>query len=129
MFKISFLTYKILRGGQPVYLHFMLAPSLPSRSLRSNKGISLSVPRVKTNTGARAFALVPRLFRTTWRCLSVQPFQLLPSRHTSLTWPFPHRHGTPDSPLMPWNCVIDFAVETDSVVMPLSLASPGILAL
>ena len=37
-----------------------------------------------------------RLFGTTCRCLSIQPFQLLPSRniwrHMSLTWPFPHRH-------------------------------------
>ena len=33
----------------------MLAASLPSRSLRSNRGISLSVPRVKASTGTRAF--------------------------------------------------------------------------
>ena len=36
------------------------------------------------------------LFGTTCHCLSVQPFQLLPSRntwrHISLTWPFPLRH-------------------------------------
>ena len=42
------------------------------------------------------FTLVPRLFETTYRCLSVQPVQLLPSRniwrHISLTWPFPHRY-------------------------------------
>ena len=42
------------------------------------------------------FTPVPRLFGTTSRCLSAQPFQLLPSRniwrHISLTWPFPHRH-------------------------------------
>ena len=40
---------------QPVYLHAMLAASIPSRSLRSNKGNSLSVPRDKTNTDAKAF--------------------------------------------------------------------------
>ena len=42
------------------------------------------------------FTLVLRLFGTTSRCLSIQPFQLLPSRniwrHISFTWPFPLRH-------------------------------------
>ena len=42
------------------------------------------------------FTLVPRLFGTTFRCLSVQLFQLLPLgniwRHISLTWLFPHRY-------------------------------------
>ena len=55
LLKITLLTYKMLHEKQPVYLHSMLAPSLPSRSLRSSKGISLSAPRVKTNTGARSF--------------------------------------------------------------------------
>ena len=55
LFKISWLTYKMLHGKQPVYLHCMLGRSLPSHSLRSSKGIGLSLPRVKTNTGARAF--------------------------------------------------------------------------
>ena len=54
-FKINLLTYKTLREKQLVYLHSMLAASIPSRSLRSNDDNSLSVPRVKTNTGARAF--------------------------------------------------------------------------
>ena len=40
---------------QPVYLHSMLDTSIPSLSLRSNNDNSLSVPMVKTNTGARAF--------------------------------------------------------------------------
>ena len=55
LFKINLLTHKTLREKQPVYLHSMLAASIPSRSLRSNNDNSLSVPRVKTNTGARAF--------------------------------------------------------------------------
>ena len=55
LFKINFLTYKTLCDKQPVYLHSMLAASIPSRSLRSNNDNNLSVPRVKTNTGARAF--------------------------------------------------------------------------
>ena len=82
LFKINLLTYKSLREKQPVYLHSMLAASIPSRSLRSNNDNSLSVPRVKTNTGARAFlSCAPRLFGTTSHCLSVQPVQLLPSRN------------------------------------------------
>ena len=92
LFKIHLLTYKTLHEKQPVYLHSMLATSIPSRSLRSNNDNSLSVPRVKTNTGARAF-------QSLWNnlpCLSAEPFQLLPLRniwrYISLIWPFPHRY-------------------------------------
>ena len=46
----------------------MLAAPLPSHSVRSNKGISLSLPRVKTNTGARAFHSCGLLFETTSVC-------------------------------------------------------------
>ena len=55
-FKICLLTYKTLSEKQPVYLHSLLAAPLPSHSLRSNKGITLSVPRVKTNAGKRSFS-------------------------------------------------------------------------
>ena len=55
LFKINLLTYKTLCEKQPVYLHSILAALIPSRSLRSNNDNSLSVPGVKTNTGARAF--------------------------------------------------------------------------
>ena len=55
LFKINLLAYKTLRAKQPVYVHSMFAASLPSRSLRSNNDNSLSVPRVKTSTGTRAF--------------------------------------------------------------------------
>ena len=61
-FKICLLTYKALHEEQPVYLRSLIATSLPSRSLRSNRGITLSVPRIRTNTGARAFSsCVPSL--------------------------------------------------------------------
>ena len=52
-FKICLLTYKALYEEQPVYLRSLIATSLPSRSLRSN---TLSAPRTRTNTGARAFS-------------------------------------------------------------------------
>ena len=55
-FKMCLLTYKALHEQQPVYLLSLIATSLPSRSLRSNRGISLSFPRIRTNTGARAFS-------------------------------------------------------------------------
>ena len=55
LFQINLLTYKTLHEKQPVYLHSMLAASLPSCPLRSNQGISLLVPRAKANIGARAF--------------------------------------------------------------------------
>ena len=55
LFKSNLLTCKTLREKQPVYLHSMLVTLIPSRSLRSNNDHSLSVPRVKTSTGARSF--------------------------------------------------------------------------
>ena len=55
-FKICLLTYKTLSEKQPIYLHSLLATPLPSRSLRPNKGITLSVPRVLTNVGKRSFS-------------------------------------------------------------------------
>ena len=79
-----------------VYLHSMLAASIHSRSPRSNNDNSLSVPGVKTNTGARALhSCIPPLW-SNLRSLSVQPVQLLPLRniwrYISLIWPFPHRY-------------------------------------
>ena len=55
LFKSNLLTYKTLREKTSVYLHSVLAASLPPCSLRSNNDNSRSVPRIKTNTGARAF--------------------------------------------------------------------------
>ena len=55
-FKICLLTYTALHEEQPVYCRSLIATSLPSCSLMSNRGITLSVPRNKTNTGARAFS-------------------------------------------------------------------------
>ena len=54
--RICLLTYKAPREVQPVYLLSLIAISLPSRSLRSNRGMTLLVPRIKTNTGARTFS-------------------------------------------------------------------------
>ena len=115
LFQINLFTYKTLREKQPVYLRSMLAAWIPSRSLRSNNDNSLSVPRVKTNIGARAFTLVPRLFGTTSLCLSIQPVQLLPSRNIwrqiSLIWPSPHRYRHSPWPVDVTELFPRFAVE------------------
>ena len=98
---------------RPVYLHSMLAPS---RSHRSNKGITLSVPRVKTNPGARAFhsstpSLRNNLPLSVRSATSIATFRNV-SKHISLTWPFyPIDTSMQDDPLMLQNCFIDFAVE------------------
>ena len=55
-FKICLLTYKALHEEQPVYLRSLIATSLPPCSLRSNRGITLSVPRIKTKTGTGALS-------------------------------------------------------------------------
>ena len=47
----------------------MLAASLPSHSLRSNKRISVSVPSVKTNSGVRAFHSFLTLLVGSSQCL------------------------------------------------------------
>ena len=83
LFKIKLLTCKTLREKQPVYFHSMLAASLPSCSWRSNNDNSLSVPRVKTNTGARAFHPCASLEHPPAVC----PFSHF--RNNSRTWPFP----------------------------------------
>ena len=90
--------------------------SLPSHSLRSNNDNSLSVPRVKTNTGARAFH----------SCAPVsleQPAAVCPFSHfscylyeisedTSLWLGLsPIDTVTPHGLLMLRNCFLDFAVE------------------
>ena len=95
LLKINLFTYKTLREKQPVYLHSMLAASILSRSLGSNNDNSLSVSRVKTNTGVRAFhSCAPSLWNNL--PLSLQPVQFLPSRnisrHISLIRPLPYRY-------------------------------------
>ena len=54
-FKVSLITFKTLQTGQPSYLHNILSIATPSRALRSNQGLLLTIPRVKTVTGSRAF--------------------------------------------------------------------------
>ena len=96
LFKINLLTYKTPREKQPVYLHFMLAASIPSRSLRSNNDNSFPSLGSRLILVLELFTLAPHLFGTTSHCLSVQPVQLLHSRnmwrHISLIWSFPHRY-------------------------------------
>ena len=56
IFKINLLTFKTLSTEQPSYMHDLLKKLTKRRSLRSNKGLMLCIPRVKTNMGKRAFS-------------------------------------------------------------------------
>ena len=55
-FKINVLTFKTLSTSQPAYLRDMLSLNTSRRSQRLNKGDLLSVPRVESKAGARAFS-------------------------------------------------------------------------
>ena len=91
-FKIYLLTYKTLSEKQPFYLHSLLATPLPSRSLRSNKGNTLSVPKDKTNGGKWSFSsCVPSLWNSLPLSVRSSTKWYIP-RDIILTWPFPHRH-------------------------------------
>ena len=134
LFKINFLTYKTLREKQPVYLHSMLAASLPSPSLRSNNNNSLSVPSVKTNTGARAFhscapSLWNNLLLSVRSAISVATFKKHLKTHLfDLAFP----PLIPACPMACWCYGIVSSIlllNTDLAVAPLNLASPGTLAL
>ena len=54
-FKIATLTYKILFTGQPTYLHHLLQPYTPLRSIRSASQRLLHIPPLRTNFSRRAF--------------------------------------------------------------------------
>ena len=133
LFKIILLTYRALHEKQPVYLHSMLATSLPSPSPRSNKDNRLSVPRVKTNTGARAFhSCAPFLWNN--RPLYVRSANSVATskKHldTSLWLDLsPIDTGLANGLLMLWNCFLDFAVEHWFSCCATEPGLPGIMAL
>ena len=83
--------------------------------------------------GKDHLALVPLLPGTACHYQFVYPLQLQPSgnvsRHIFLTWPFPIDTGIPNDLLTLWNYFNYFAVDHWLDVAPLSLATPGILAL
>ena len=134
-FKICLLTYKALQEEQPVYLRSLIATSLPPCPLRSNRGITLFVPRPS--------ALAPLLFGTTFHYLSVQPPRLKTSqnipfrlgllmlRNSFDNFVFEHRSGCCATEpgyagdigaieiwlidwLIPVNCVATFGVKSSS---------------
>ena len=107
-----FLIVKVILS---VCLHSMLLASLPSHSLRSSKGISLLVSRGKTNTDARAFhscapSLWNNLLLSVSSAISVAALKKHLKTHLfDVTFPL-YAHAQPMSPLMPWNCLINFAI-------------------
>ena len=109
LFKIPLLTYKTLREKSV----FMFTPCLPSHWDQTKELVCQSLGSRPTQV-QQLFTLVSLLFGTTCRCLSIQPFQLLPSRNISkrisLTGPLPIDTSAPDG-LLILNCFIDFALE------------------
>ena len=62
------LTYKVQSTVTPAYLHSLLIPRAPARSLRSGSAKRLIVPRTRTRTviGSRAFSIAAP---TVWNAL------------------------------------------------------------
>ena len=110
-YQICLLTYKALHEEQPVYLHYLIATSLPSHSLRSNRGITLSVPRIKTTLVQGCSALAPLLFGTTFHYLSVQPPSEDVSKHTFRLGLLPVDTDVPNGLLMLRNSFNNFVFE------------------
>jgi len=54
-FKIATLTHIILSTGQPTYLHHLLQPYIPLRSIRSASQQLLHIPPLRTNFSRWAF--------------------------------------------------------------------------
>lgn len=55
-FKIATLTYKLITVNQPVYLASLIAFHQPARALRSSSQQLLTIPRISTHFGTRAFS-------------------------------------------------------------------------
>jgi hypothetical protein len=55
-YKIALITYKTLHHKSPSYLHSLLIPYTPVRSLRSSDKLLLTVPSLKSSTGRRSFS-------------------------------------------------------------------------
>ena len=68
IFEICTVTYQALSSKQPAYLNSMFTPARQPRQLRSSGSNLLSVPRVKTNSGTRAFSVAAP---TLWNSLPV----------------------------------------------------------
>ena len=67
-FKIAVLTYKLLSTGQPSCLACKITPYVSGRCLRSSESGTLTVPRIKTAIGSRAFRSAAPSF---WNLISV----------------------------------------------------------
>ena len=117
-FKICLLTYKALHEEQPVYLRSLIATSLPSRSPRSSRGITLSISRIRTNTGARALSSCTP---SVWNNLPLSVYSATSAaifRRCLITYLFPLclppppvHTGVPNGLLMLRNSFNDFVFE------------------
>ena len=95
LFKISLITYKILHGNSRLICTTYLLPQSHPMHWDQAKELVCQSLGSRPTQAKELFTLVSRLVETSSYCLSIQPFQLPPSRnisrHISLTWPFPHR--------------------------------------
>ena len=75
LFKIATITYKVLSTNQPVYLRNLLEICQSQRSLRSNTGIVLKVPKSKLKTaGDRAFRVAaPKIWNDIPKSVKASP--------------------------------------------------------
>ena len=111
-FKICLLTYKALQEEQPVYLRSLIAISLPSRSLRSEKSLCPSLGSRPTLAQGPS-AHVPLLFGTTFHYLSVSHLQKMSQNIPFRLGLFPVDTGVPYCLLLR-NDFNDFAFEHQS---------------
>ena len=131
------------RLTQPQKFHivdsmFPFSPCLPHpshpRSLRLSNDNSLSVPRIKTNAGARAFhscapSLWNNLLLSFRSAISVVTFKKHVKTHL-FDLAFPHRYWYTPRACWCYGIVSSILLlDTDLAVVPLSLPSPGILVL
>ena len=63
IFKVVLLTFKALHGSAPNYLRTLLQSYIPSRSLRSETGNLLIMPKARRKLGCQSFAVAaPKLW-------------------------------------------------------------------
>ena len=63
IFKVVLLTFKALHGLAPNYLRTLLQSYIPSRSLRSETGNLLIMPKARRKLGCQSFAVAaPKLW-------------------------------------------------------------------
>ena len=130
-FKICLLTYMALREKQPIFTPCLPHHSHPGHQDQTKESICWSLGSRPTQAWG-LFTLVPLSFGTTSHYLFAQPPQLQSSENVSKCISLAFLPETPAHPMAHWyygTVLLILLLNTDSTVSPLSLATPGILAL